>query len=574
MSAARRELGSRQRTPPRVKPDARYLELRVRRPASFWPVLRLASVAAAGALWVALLLRPRTGLFVFWSLLVPLLPLFFMLAPGLWRNLCPMAAANQLPRVSRLTRGLPLPRWLERHGYAVAVLLFVVLATSRKLGLEGSGVAVAALVGGSMLLATVGGAVFRGKSAFCGGICPLRPTQGLFGQTPPIKVAPSHCRPCVGCTPNCTDLEPSGAFVAELADPDPYRGAYRRLFAGALPGFTVAFFTGPAVEAAGVAAVLGQIAAFSLASLGAFFVLDQLAARAAPGATTAVFAASAFGLFYWFNVPVVATALARLLGGEPPAWAVWEGRLALAALALAWLVGTLRKQGRLARAAQGTEIGLPIAPAAPAGTPNSPSVTGDLPGAVAEGQAGPPRAGTKDAAIAGAPRPLRPAERGRGPALPPPRRLERPSHQHLSRLRSTRARASAPTPLPPPRRGRPRAIRRSRSPTAARPRRATAAPASDPEASAAWPASRSPSSPRAGYSTPRSARACSTPAGAPTSRSSRAAAWACAGTTPSTSSRAATTSRRRDRRSRPRSSAWGYPSTPAWRARHACWATS
>ncbi|MFN2467499.1 MAG: FAD-dependent oxidoreductase [Gaiellaceae bacterium] len=372
-------------------------------------------MTAAGALCVALVLSPRAGLFVFWSLLVPLLPLFFLLAPGLWRNLCPMAAANQVPRISGLTRGLPLPRWLERHGYAVAALLFIGLATSRKLGLEDSGVAVAALVGGSVLLAAVGGAIFRGKSAFCGGICPLRPTQGLFGQTPAIKVAPTHCRPCVGCTPNCTDLKPSGAFVAELDDPDPFRGAYRRLFAGTLPGFTLAFFTAPAIESVGFPAVLGQLAAFSLASLGAFFVLDQLAARAAPEATTAVFAATAFGLFYWFQVPVVAGAVAELLGGEPPAWAVWEGRIGLAALALAWLGLTLRKQGGLART-QGTAIALPLAPAAPDETPDPPAAAPDPPADVPDRSKSPPPA---TAATRRAPaRPARP--RAAASPIPPP----------------------------------------------------------------------------------------------------------------------------------------------------------
>lgn len=440
MRAARREVGSRQRASPSATRDAaRYLEFRVRRPASVWPVLRLLSVTAAVALCVALVLSPRAGLLVFWSLLVPVLPLFFVLAPGLWRNLCPMAAANQVPRISRLTRGLSLPGWLERHGYAVAALLFLGLATSRKLGLEGSGAAVAALVGGSILLAAVGGAVFRGKSAFCGGICPLRPTQGLFGQTPAIKVAPSHCRPCVGCTPHCTDLKPSGAFVAELADPDPFRGAYRRLFAGTLPGFTLAFFTVPAIETVGFPAVAGQLAAFSLASLGAFFVLEQLAARAAPGGPTAVFAATAFGLFYWFEVPVVASAVAELVGGEPPAWAVWQGRVALAALALAWLVLTLRKQGGLART-RGTSIGLPLAPGAPSDISDSPAAPPDPP-AYAPDRSGSPTTATTAPT---SPVPARPARR-RGGASPSPAPAAPPAT----------VAAVAPAPVVPPLESRP-----------------------------------------------------------------------------------------------------------------------
>ena len=78
--------------------ERRYLELRLRRPASVWTVLRAASVSSALAVCLTLLLAPATGLFVFWHLVTPLLPLLFLAAPGLWRNICPMAATNQLPR--------------------------------------------------------------------------------------------------------------------------------------------------------------------------------------------------------------------------------------------------------------------------------------------------------------------------------------------------------------------------------------------------------------------------------------------------------------------------------------------
>ena len=33
-----------------------------------------------------------------WKVIIPTLPLLFLVAPGLWRNLCPLAASNQTPR--------------------------------------------------------------------------------------------------------------------------------------------------------------------------------------------------------------------------------------------------------------------------------------------------------------------------------------------------------------------------------------------------------------------------------------------------------------------------------------------
>jgi hypothetical protein len=63
-----------------------------------WRLLRLASVLSALAVAALLELRPDIGPPLFWGLIVPVLPLVFMFAPGLWRNICPLATSNQAPR--------------------------------------------------------------------------------------------------------------------------------------------------------------------------------------------------------------------------------------------------------------------------------------------------------------------------------------------------------------------------------------------------------------------------------------------------------------------------------------------
>ena len=56
------------------------------------------SIVAALAVAALLIAAPDTGLFVMWKVVIPLLPVLFLVAPGLWRNLCPLAASNQTPR--------------------------------------------------------------------------------------------------------------------------------------------------------------------------------------------------------------------------------------------------------------------------------------------------------------------------------------------------------------------------------------------------------------------------------------------------------------------------------------------
>ena len=78
--------------------------------------------------------------------------------------------------------------------------------------------------------------VLKGKSGWCSTICPLLPVQRIYGQTPFVLVANSHCQPCVGCVKNCYDFNPKAAYLADLNDADPYWSGYRKLFVGAFPG--------------------------------------------------------------------------------------------------------------------------------------------------------------------------------------------------------------------------------------------------------------------------------------------------------------------------------------------------
>ena len=74
-----------------------YMELPRRVPIAAWHAVRAVSVGAYVALCVALFVRPAGGLFAFFKVVVPLLPILFFVAPGLWRNICPLAASNQAP---------------------------------------------------------------------------------------------------------------------------------------------------------------------------------------------------------------------------------------------------------------------------------------------------------------------------------------------------------------------------------------------------------------------------------------------------------------------------------------------
>ena len=259
-----------------------YLQMRRVVPRRAWQVAQWLGVACTLALLACLVVAPRTGLIAWWQFVLPVLPFVFLLAPGVWRNVCPMATLNQVPRVLGFTKGRSLPRWLRRHGYMVGVVAYFGLISLRAPLFDHNGPAVAALLGLALVLAFAGGVIYKGKSGWCGTICPLLPIQKLYGQTPAVVVPNAHCETCVGCQKNCLDFNPRIASLADANDPEPDWVNYRRVFAGTLPGFVIAFFTvptsvvgAPAHLGLTTASYYGQVVAYMAASLGAFALAEM-----------------------------------------------------------------------------------------------------------------------------------------------------------------------------------------------------------------------------------------------------------------------------------------------------------
>ncbi len=315
-----------------------YTELPYWMPRPVWYGIRAASVAAYLALCVALFVRPAGGLFWLFKVVVPLLPILFFVAPGLWRNICPLAASNQTPRLFGFTRGLTSPRWLARWGYVVAISLFLGLAAARLAFFNANGSATGVLLLAVIVLAFFGGLFLKGKSGWCSSICPLLPLQRVYGQTPFVTVANSHCQPCVGCTKNCYDFNPRVAYQADLHDPDPNWSATRKLFASALPGFVLGFYMLVSQSGGSRVHLYEQLGLYVVASIGIFFALDALL-PVSTGLLIAFFASAAINIFYWYGSVILAESFLTITGVAIP-WVRWPIRAAVLVLTLIWIART------------------------------------------------------------------------------------------------------------------------------------------------------------------------------------------------------------------------------------------
>jgi len=294
-----------------------YTQLQPRVPMAVWWFARAVVMAAAVALALLLLLRPETGLLLFWGLAIPLVPGLLVIAPGLWRQVCPMATMNQLPRLLGKGRALDLPPALKNAAFGIAVGLFVLAVSLRVPLLNHSGTVVGAGLFAVLALALAGGLVFKGRSGWCGTFCPLAPVQRIYGQAPLIVVRNGYCTPCVGCQKSCYDFNPRAAVFSDIYDEDPRHAAQRRLFMGLLPGLVLGYFVQGAAPAYGTAMYLFILVAACCASAGAYGLVVAFA-PASPYRVALVFGGGALSAFYWFAGPTVVRTLAALLGQETP----------------------------------------------------------------------------------------------------------------------------------------------------------------------------------------------------------------------------------------------------------------
>src|SRR5690349_1910909 len=82
------------------------------RARTIWQFAQVMALAAGIFIWGALILKPTLGLHLLWNVLIPIAPALFVLAPGVWRNLCPLGTLSLAPSHFGLSQGkLPSRVW-------------------------------------------------------------------------------------------------------------------------------------------------------------------------------------------------------------------------------------------------------------------------------------------------------------------------------------------------------------------------------------------------------------------------------------------------------------------------------
>ncbi|MCC7431162.1 hypothetical protein IT568_09990 [bacterium] len=267
-----------------------------------WRVIQTVVWIVGAVIFLLLLFAPETGTMAFWNVLIPVAPALVALAPGFWRNVCPLGTTSLIPRhlgfanlkrLSTKTQG--------RFAVAGVVLLFLIVPL-RHLFLNRNGVATGLLLAGVMILAAILSFRYQWKSAWCSGLCPVHPVEKLYGVASSFSFRNAHCTECELCVESCPDS--TAATKTALPEELKLRKTTELLLTGGFVGYIWGWFQVP--DYSNGTEHLLEIFGMSFLGFGVtlsvFYLLrflfpekNQLLSR--------IFTAAAISCYYWYRLP-------------------------------------------------------------------------------------------------------------------------------------------------------------------------------------------------------------------------------------------------------------------------------
>ncbi len=314
-----------------------YTQIKSRLPAKLWWGFRWFTLLLTFFVIYLLFTRPETGLVLIWKLLIPFLPLSFAIFPGIWRNICPMALLNQLPRTLGISREKTLSEFMRRVALYISVLFFIVFVFFRHPVLNHEGTVLGVILLLALIFALIGGYIYKGRSGWCGTFCPLAPLQKAYGHAPLILIKNGYCEPCLGCQKNCYDFNPRAAIFSDLNDADERWSEQRKFFIAILPGLITGFFNSGYSAEVAITEYLSSMLIPMGVSIGLFYSLHNLL-NFNYYKLASIYSMFALSLFYWFGTAVVAAGIHQLFSVNLPPFLITGIQLTVVLICIAVLV--------------------------------------------------------------------------------------------------------------------------------------------------------------------------------------------------------------------------------------------
>ena len=287
------------------------------------------------------------GIHAFWNVLIPAAPALAAFAPGLWRNICPLASTALFAKHVGWSRGRRISRPWQGRFQLIGVVALLVIVPLRHVTLDTSGPATALAIVLIALAAVLVGFLTDCKSGWCSGLCPVHPVEKLYGSNPAVRLPNAHCAECIQCVAPCPDSTPD-VFSRGKVLPKAGRLA-RVLLVGGFVGFVWGWFQVPDYRGAEGWNHLGQAYGWPFAGFAATLAVYCILSRSLPERHEKVlvrcFAAAAIGCYYWYRLPMLfgfgphpGDGMLVDLTGALPDWLVYACRASTTLVFASWIV--------------------------------------------------------------------------------------------------------------------------------------------------------------------------------------------------------------------------------------------
>lgn len=279
-----------------------------------WAALQAGMFLVGVTLIGLLLFWPAAGIALMWNFLIPVAPALVTIAPGLWRNICPMATFHMLPQKLGLARNLRMPEWgAAALGLTGVILLFVVVPM-RRIGLNVDGPLTAIMLLSAAVVAFTMGSLFEMRSGWCTSLCPIHPVERLYGTNPAISFKNARCDLCEACSNPCPDSTPE--MTPTVTGATRVQQFLGNFLVGSFPGFVWGWYQVQDYPPQQVGShEVFTAYAWPLGACLVTYVVFKIAEhvfRHKPKARAVlqrVFAAAAISTYYWYRLPGPASLL-------------------------------------------------------------------------------------------------------------------------------------------------------------------------------------------------------------------------------------------------------------------------
>jgi hypothetical protein len=315
-----------------------------------WKVLQTAVWVVGSGIVVTLFLAPATGLTAFWNVLIPVAAARRVLAPGVWRNICPLGTTAMLGERYGISVGRKLSSRAQGRLFLAGLALLVILVPLRRVLLNSSGLATGATLLALAALALLLGLRYRMKSAWCSGLCPVHPVERLYGTRPAVTVPNAQCGSCHACSRPCPEsvprLDPLRCAVT------PSQRLAGTALVGGFAGFVFGWFQvpdyAPGTGWRHLDAVYGLPLGCGVITLTVFLVLRRIVPERF---LVRACAAAAVVCYYWYRLPMLfgfgphpGTGVLADLSGALPVSFVWISRAITTLVFVTWMLIGLKER--------------------------------------------------------------------------------------------------------------------------------------------------------------------------------------------------------------------------------------